>query len=313
MTRVNGQDQIEGALRGAIIALGNFDGFHLGHQAVAGRAMAIARELGAPAIIATFDPHPVRHFQPDAPPFRLTTLDQRERLFTAAGADAMMVYHFDGELAAVTASDFITDWLIHRAGARGVVTGEDFTFGKGRGGSTALLHAEGEKRGLIVETVGPVTDGEGVISSSRIRDALRDGDCALAARLLTRPFAIEGAVQHGAKLGRTIGMPTANIVLGTYLRPKYGIYAVRGRLPDGRLVNGAANLGIRPSFDPPVELLETFFFDFSEDLYGQTLEIELIAYLRPEAKFDSLDALTAQMQADCEQARQILADPPILA
>lgn len=313
MTRIHGQDRLDQSLRGGVIALGNFDGFHLGHQAVVGRAVALARELGCPAIVATFDPHPIRYFQPDTAPFRLTTLNQREHLFTAAGADAMMIYHFAQELAGVSGVDFIHDWLIQRAGARAVVTGDDFTFGKGRDGNVDLLHKEGEADGLIVETVAAVSDAEGVISSSRIRDALRDGDCATAARLLTRPFTIEGAIQHGAKLGRTIGMPTANMVLGNYVRPKYGIYAVRGRLPDGRVLNGAANIGIRPSFDPPIELLETHFFDFSGDLYDQILEIELIAYLRPEAKFDSLDALTAQMRADCDQARQILADYPILA
>lgn len=313
MTRVQGQDRLETRLRGGVIALGNFDGFHLGHQAVVGRAIELARARGCPAIVATFDPHPIRYFAPDAPPFRLTTLDQRERLFTAAGADAMLVYHFGAELASVTAPDFIVDWLIERAGVRAVVTGEDFTFGKGREGNAAMLHAHGERLGLTVETVAPVNDTDGIISSSRIREALRTGDCPTATRLLTRPFTIEGVVQHGAKLGRTIGMPTANIALGNYLRPRYGIYAVRGRLADGRILHGAANLGIRPSFDPPVELLETFFFDFSDDLYDQTIEIELIAFLRDEAKFDSLDALSAQMRADCDQARQILADRPILA
>jgi riboflavin kinase/FMN adenylyltransferase len=258
MTRIHGQDRLDQALRGGVIALGNFDGFHIGHQAVVGRAVARARALGCPAIVATFDPHPIRYFKPDAEPFRLTTLNQREHLFTDAGADAMMIYHFGEELAGVSGKDFIHDWLIERAGARAVVTGDDFTFGKGRDGNVALLHGEGEADGLIVETVAAISDDEGVISSSRIREALRIGDCATAAKLLTRPFTIEGVIQHGAKLGRTIGMPTANMVLGSYIRPKYGIYAVRGRLPDGRVLHGAANIGIRPSFDPPIELLETY-------------------------------------------------------
>ena len=156
------------------------------------------------------------------------------------------------------------------------------------------------------EAVAPVTDGEGVISSTRVRAALRAGDCATATRLLTRPFTIEGLVQHGDKLGRTIGYPTANLDMGEYLRPAYGIYAVRGRLDDGRVLDGAANLGIRPQFDPPKELLEPHFFDFGGDLYGQRLSVELIDYLRPEAKFDTLDALVTQMDADCARARQIL-------
>lgn len=297
-------------MRGGIVALGNFDGFHLGHQAVVGRAVALARAAGRPAIVATFDPHPIRHFRADAPPFRLTTLDQRQRLFAEAGADAMLVFNFGAELANVTASDFITDWLIARAGACGVVTGEDFTFGKGRGGNTAVLAEIGGAHGLTVETVGPVSEGAEIISSSRIRDALQAGDCETATRLLTRPFAIEGVVQHGDKVGRTIGYPTANIDMGSYLRPRYGIYAVRGRFADGRMVNGAANLGIRPQFDPPKELLEPFFFDFDEDLYGQVIEVELHAFIRPEGKFDSLEALTMQMAKDCETARTILTAIP---
>ena len=306
MMRLNGGNTVEGVLRGGVIALGNFDGFHLGHQAVVGRAVALAKARGVPAIVATFDPHPVRYFKPDVVPFRLTSLDQRQRLFEAAGADAMLVFDFNAELANVTASDFVTDRLIARAGASGVVTGEDFTFGKGRGGNTAVLAEIGGAHGLTVETVGPVRkDGE-IISSSRIREALQAGDCATATHLLTRPFAIEGVVQHGDKVGRTIGYPTANIDLGSYLRPRYGIYAVRGRLPDGRVLDGAANLGIRPQFDPPKELLEPFFFEFDEDIYGQVIEVELHAFIRPEAKFEDLDALTAQMDRDCTEAKAIL-------
>lgn len=293
-------------LRGGIVALGNFDGFHLGHQAVVGRAIALAKAHGCPAIVATFDPHPVRYFRPDTPPFRLTTLDQRERLFAAAGADAMMVFNFDQNLASVSAEDFIKDWLIGRAGARGVVTGEDFTFGQGKGGNVDILRARGAELGLNCEAVGPVSDENGTISSSRIRDALKAGDCATATALLTRPFAIEGIVQHGDKNGRKLGYPTANIDIGPYLRPRYGVYAVRARLADGRVVDGAANLGIRPQFDPPKELLEPHFFDFAGDLYGQTIEIAFHAFLRPEAKFESLDALMAQMESDCEAARAFL-------
>jgi riboflavin kinase / FMN adenylyltransferase len=237
-----------------------------------------------------------------------TTLDQRERLFAAAGADAMLVFDFGAELARVSAADFITDWLIERVGAAGVVTGEDFTFGQAKGGNVTLLRQLGGELGLICEAVGPVSDGAGAISSSRIRAALQSGDCRTAAQLLTRPFAIEGTVQHGDKNGRKLGYPTANIDMGSYLRPRYGIYAVKGRLPDGRLLNGAANLGIRPQFDPPKELLEPYFFDFSEDLYGQTIEVELHAFIRGEERFDSLDALCAQMARDCDTARGILAD-----
>ena len=294
------------SLRGAVIALGNFDGFHKGHQAVAGAALAWARAEGRPAIIATFDPHPVRFFAPDAPPFRLTTLDQRQELFGAAGADAMLVFEFDAALAATTAQSFVVDLLAGQLGAAGVVTGEDFTFGKGRGGNVAVLAELGAKCGLAARAVGPVSDEGEAVSSSRIRDALHAGDCATATHLLTRPFAIRGEVQHGAKLGRTIGYPTANLEMGSYLRPRYGIYAVTGMLPGGEVLRGAANLGIRPSFEPPIELLETYFFDYSGDLYGQTIEIALHHYLRGEAKFETLEALTAQMERDCALARELL-------
>ena len=306
MERLDGSSAVPERLRGGIIALGNFDGFHLGHQAVVGRAVERARAEGRPALVGTFDPHPIRHFVPDSAPFRLTTLDQRQRLFADAGADAMVVFHFDTALAALTADAFIEQLLIDSIGIAGAVTGEDFTFGKGRSGSVTVLRDAGAARGFSVDTVAPVTLDDAPVSSSRIRALLQQGDPRGAARLLTRPFAIEGIVQHGDKLGRTIGYPTANLDMGHYVRPAYGIYAVRGRLADGRVVDGAANLGIRPSFDPPKELLEPFFFDFSSDLYGQAIEVALIDYLRPEAKFDTLDALTTQMDADCARARQLL-------
>jgi riboflavin kinase/FMN adenylyltransferase len=304
--RLDAREAMPESLRGAIVALGNFDGFHLGHQAVVGEALDWARAEGRPAIVATFDPHPVRFFAPQVPPFRLTSLDQRLELFGSAGADAMLVFHFDAQLAATTAEQFI-HLLAHHLGAAGVVTGEDFTFGKGRTGSVEVLKTLGAERGLSARSVGPVSDAGEVVSSSRIREALKEGDCATATHLLTRPFAIRGTVQHGAKLGRSIGYPTANLDLGNYLRPRYGIYAVTGTLPGGLVVHGAANLGVRPSFDPPIELLEPFFFDWSGDLYGQEIEVALIHHLRDEAKFDSLEALTAQMERDCEQARGLLA------
>ncbi|MCM8729403.1 bifunctional riboflavin kinase/FAD synthetase [Hephaestia sp. GCM10023244] len=307
MERLDGGSAVPAALRGGIVALGNFDGFHAGHQAVVGRAVARARAEGRPALVATFDPHPARFFKPDLPPFRLTTLDQRQALFAAAGADAMLVFHFDAALAGLSADGFVRERLIAAIGAGGVVTGEDFTFGYKRGGDVRMLTEMGAALGFSVDTVGAVMAGGAVVSSSRIRDLLQAGDPRGAAALLTRPFAIEGAVEHGDKRGRALGYPTANVALGPYLRPRYGIYAVRGRLADGRVLDGAANLGVRPSFDPPKELLEPFFFDFTGDLYGQRLEVELIEFLRPEAKFDSLDALTVQMQADCDRARTILA------
>jgi riboflavin kinase/FMN adenylyltransferase len=312
MERLDGGAAVPPRLRGAIVALGNFDGFHLGHQAVVGRAIERARAEGRPAIVATFDPHPKRFFKPDSTHFRLTTLDQRQRLFAQAGADAMLVFPFDADLAGLSAHGFAQERLVERIGAGGVVTGADFTFGKGREGDVAALAELGRALGFSADMVPPVTlDGE-TVSSSSIREHLRGGRPRDAARLLTRPFAIEGVVEGGARLGRTLGYPTANMVLLNYLRPAYGIYAVRARLADGRQLEGVANLGIRPTIEPPLELLESFFFDFSGDLYGQRVEVALIDYLRPEAKFDSLEALKVQMDRDAAQARRMLTqDPPL--
>ena len=302
------RETVPESLRGAIIALGNFDGFHLGHQAVAKEAIDWARSDGRPAIIATFDPHPVRFFRPDVPPFRLTTLEQRQELYLAAGATAMLVFHFDGELAGTSAQDFITQVLLDGLGAHGVVSGEDFTFGQGAKGNVALLQGFGAEHGLMSRTVGAVIDHGRAISSSRVREALREGDPEEAARLLTRPFAVRGVVQHGDKRGREIGYPTANLTLETYLRPKYGIYAVTGRiLATGQELKGAANVGMRPQFEPPKELLEPYFFDFAGDLYGQEIEVAFHHFLRGEAKFDTLDELTEQMARDCDEARRLLA------
>lgn len=307
MERLDGGSVAPPHLAGGVVALGNFDGFHLGHQAVVGRAVALARRRGVPALVATFDPHPVRYFRPDAPPFRLTTLEQRERLFGEAGADAMVVFRFDDALASLDARAFTAERLVGRLRVAGVVTGADFTFGARRSGNVEVLRALGAEAGFTVETVGPVMLDGLPASSSRVREALRAGKPEEAARLLTRPFAIRGEVGHGDKVGRTIGYPTANVELGRYLRPAYGVYAVRGRLDDGRVLDGAANLGVRPMFDPPKELLEAYFFDFAGDLYGQVVEVELHAFLRPEGRFEGLDAMVRQMDADCARARALLA------
>ena len=303
MIRLDNTQPIPAELRGAILALGNFDGFHRGHQAVVGEALAWARAEGRPCIVATFDPHPIRVFHPDAAPFRLTTLGQRQDLFAQAGADAMLVFHFTREMAATSAEDWVRDMIAGHIGAAGVVTGEDFTFGRGGAGTPEWLRRVGATCGLQARAVAAVHDAQGPISSSRIRSALQAGDCDTATALLSRPFAMRGVVQHGDKVGRTIGYPTANIEAGQYLRPRYGIYAVTGQLADGRKLAGAANFGIRPTFDPPKELLEPYFFDFSGDLYGQEIDVAFEHFLRGEAKFDSLDALTAQMERDCDEAR----------
>ena len=294
-------------LAGSIVALGNFDGFHLGHQAVVGRAIQRGFHERRPVIVATFDPHPVRFFKPDVPPFRLTTLDQREALFAHAGADAMLVFEFGEELRSTSAEQFVTDLLGRRVGAAGVVTGDDFTFGKGRAGSTELLRRLGAAQGITAEAVAPVLLDGTRISSGRIREALEAGDTGLATRLMSRDFAVQGTVQGGDKRGRELGYPTANLVLSDYQRPRYGIYAVRVTLENGSEHPGVANLGIRPTFDPPQELLETHLLDFEGDLYGQKIEVALHAFIREERKFESVDALIGEMKRDEAEARRLLA------
>ena len=296
-------------LKGSIVALGNFDGFHLGHQAVVSRAIARAFHERRRAIVATFDPHPVRLFKPDVPPFRLTTLDQREALFAHAGADAMLVFEFDRKLAATDAEAFVADILARRIGAAGVITGDDFTFGKGRTGDVALLKALGAEHGVGAEAVAQVLlDGER-ISSGRIREELIAGNTGAATRMLSRDFAIAGLVQRGDARGRELGYPTANLELGDYQRPKYGIYAVRVTLDDGSEHPGVASLGVRPTFEPPQELLEAHLFGFDGDLYDRTIEVALHAYIREEEKFGDVADLVAQMRQDEAAARRLLALP----
>jgi riboflavin kinase/FMN adenylyltransferase len=279
----------------------------LGHQAVVSRAIARGFHERRPVIVATFEPHPVKFFKPDVPPFRLTTLDQRQALFGHAGADAMLVFEFGAELASMDAEEFVSEVLGKQIGAAGVVTGDDFSFGKGRHGDIALLKAVGEAHGIGAEAVAQVElDGER-ISSGRIREELVAGNIGEATHMLSRDYAIEGVVQRGDQRGRDFGYPTANVVLGDYQRPKYGIYAVRVTLDDGSEHAGVASLGVRPMFDPPEELLEAYLFGFDGDLYERTIEIALHAYIREERKFDGLEALTAAMREDEARARVLLA------
>jgi riboflavin kinase/FMN adenylyltransferase len=258
-------------------------------------------------IVATFDPHPVRFFKPDVPPFRLTSLDQREALFAHAGADAMLVFQFDKALAVTSSEDFVSEVLAGQIGAAGVVTGDDFTFGRGRKGDVLMLRRLGEENGIVAETVPPVLLGTTRISSGRIREALETGDLAAATRLLSRDFAVEGVVQSGDRRGRELGYPTANMTLGDYQRPRYGIYAVRVTLDDGSEHPGVASLGVRPTFEPPQELLETHLLDFAGDLYGRKIEVALHAFIRDEKKFDDIEALVAHMREDEAKARHLLA------
>jgi riboflavin kinase/FMN adenylyltransferase len=310
MQRLYHDELIPQAMRGAVIALGNFDGFHLGHQAVVNRAIALGFHLRRPVMVATFEPHPVKFFHPDVPPFRLTSLDQRLALFAHAGADAMLVFRFGAELAAMDADGFVAEVLVKRIGAAGIVTGDDFSFGKGRTGDVALLGRLCEAHGVIAEAVPQVVLDGRRVSSGRVRDALVAADPGAATRLLTRPFAVQGAVQRGdGRGGPELGWPTANLSLDDYQRPAYGIYAVRVRLEDDTEYAGVANLGVRPTFEPPVELLEAHLFGFEGDLYGRTIEVSLHHYIRAEEKFSDLRALAARMEEDAAEAKRLLGVP----
>jgi riboflavin kinase/FMN adenylyltransferase len=295
------------ALRGAAVAVGAFDGVHRGPQAVIAGARAAAERLGAPLGVVSFDPHPRRWFQPEAAPFRLMTADQMARALAPLGVDILYLLPFDGEMAGMSDADFADQVLAQGLGVRHAAVGFDFTFGKGRSGSPEALRAYGERLGFTVSVAERLDDADGLkLSSSAVREALKAGDMDRAAAILGRPFAIRGDVIHGDKRGRTIGVPTANIDLGDYMRPAYGVYAIRARLPDGRMFDGVASLGVRPMYALETPLLEAWLFDFDGDLYGQALDVQLIAWLRGEQTFDGLDALKAQIDRDAAAARAVL-------
>ena len=294
--------------KGAALAIGNFDGVHRGHRKVIADAARAAGALHVPLGVVTFEPHPRRWFNPAAQPFRLTTLDQQERVLADLGVERLHILPFDDELAELSDEGFAREVLAKGLGALHVAAGFDISFGKGRTGSPESLRRYGEAFGFSVSIAEPVGDGSGEkCSSSAVRQALRDGDMRRAASLLGRPYAIEGVVVHGDQLGRTIGFPTANISLEDYVRPAFGIYACRTRLADGREVASVGYVGRRPTVvDGVDERLEVHLFDFDEDLYGQTLDVELTDLVRGDRKFDSLDAMVAQMEYDAARARELL-------
>lgn len=297
--------------KGAAAAIGAFDGVHRGHQAVIASARSAADRLNAPLAVVSFNPHPRRFFQPEAAPFRLMSAAQMARALELLGVDRLYLLPFDVDMAAMTDEAFAVDVLAAGLGLTHASVGFDFTYGKGRTGSPEALARVGRQLGFSVEVTERIDDAGGLkLSSSAVREALHAGDMARASRILGRPFAIEGEVVHGDKRGRTIGVPTANVRLGDYMRPAYGVYATRTRLPDGRVIDGVANLGVRPMFEIAEPLLEVWLFDFAEDLYGQTIETELVALLRGEMNFDGLDALKVQIDADAAAARAVLSPPP---
>jgi riboflavin kinase / FMN adenylyltransferase len=300
-----------GAPRGAVVAIGNFDGVHIGHRAVIDAARGIAKAASAPLAVLTFEPHPRSVFLPGAPPFRLTPFRAKARLLAEAGIDDLFLLRFDRRLAARSAEEFVADLLVGRLGASHIVVGQDFTFGRGRGGNPALLQAMGARLGFAVTVLEPLADDDGKIcSASRIRRHLADGRPRDAAELLGRPWEIEGRVRQGDRRGRELGFPTANLGIADYLPPAPGVYAVRAAIEEGggpAWRDGVANFGRRPTFDGVDWRFETFLFDFAGDLYGRHLRVAVIDFIRPDLKFDGADALIRQMKDDAVRARAILA------
>jgi riboflavin kinase/FMN adenylyltransferase len=294
--------------RGAAIALGNFDGVHAGHQAVIASAREAATASGAALGVAVFEPHPRRYFKPDAPPFRLQTTRQRARALSEVGVEEVFEIGFDAAIANSTDREFAERVLRDLLGITHVSVGADFRFGKGRMGDVASLAALGAEFGFSVDAVAPVGGAE-KISSSMIRAAIERGDMAAARAALTRPWALEGEVARGFERGRSFGFPTANLALGDYVRPRLGIYAVRVDVGDGVLLPGVASVGVNPTTGAlPEPVLEAHLLDFSGDLYGRMIEVELIAFLRDEAKFDSISELKRQMTQDVIDARRALVE-----
>jgi riboflavin kinase/FMN adenylyltransferase len=295
--------------RGAVVALGNFDGVHLGHREVVARAGAIARDQGRSLGVVTFEPHPRSLFRPDDPPFRLTPLRPKAHALEALGVDLLYVLHFDQALSRKSAADFVSQILVGDLGIAHAVAGWDFVFGHKRGGDMKLLRDEGARHGFGVEEVHPIQGGGAVVSSTRVRELLQAGDARGAAALLGRPWEVDGHVLHGDARGRELGWPTANLELGEYLRPGYGIYAIRAAIDEPQPVwrDGVANLGVRPMWRTEQPLVEAHLFDFSGDLYGRVLRVQLVERLREEAKFNDIETLKAQIAQDAVNARSALA------
>ena len=299
--------------KGAVVAMGNFDGVHLGHRAVITAALQIARAHGRPALAVTFEPHPRRFFSPHTPQFRLTDETAKLRLLAGTGLAGAVVMTFDKARAGTSAPDFIHHELIERLGISGIAVGYDFHFGKGRMGSPSLLVNEAPRLGIEVDVQPHVDIEERPVSSSAIRMALAEGQIEDATKMLGGPWFVTGEVIHGEKRGRDLGFPTANIRLDNNCGLKHGIYAVRvgrGQGKDQARFDGVASFGRRPTFDNGAPLLEVFLFDFNGDLYGATLDVAFIGFIREELKFDGAEALVARMNDDSARARALLAASP---
>ncbi len=304
--------ELPAALRGAVAALGNFDGFHSGHQAVVGAAACLAAGRTAPLAVMTFDPHPAQLFRPGHPPFALASRDQKLAQLAAFGVDLAIVIPFTRDFANCSAADFVGTLLAQELQLAAVVSGYDFTFGHNRSGTTEMLPGLAEQFGMTAQVVGPVvTSGSAgqPISSSLIRQKLAQGAPRDASRLMGRWWCLQGIVLHVDKRGRLIGFPTANIALGAYLQPRAGVYAVRVHGAAARTLEGVANIGTRPTVNGTDTRLEVHLFDFSGDLYGKQLGVDIVEFIRPEQKFDGLDMLQAQIAVDGATAQKILRQP----
>lgn len=306
MLIVHGYRNVPPEARGAVLAIGNFDGVHRGHQALLRSATAVGRELGAPSGALVFEPHPREFFHPEEPHFHLTPQPQKLRLFERTGLNMTVVLPFDAGLAALSAEDFVKRVIVDGLGARHVVIGHDFFFGRKRGGTPETMRAAAADLGFGITIIPPVADDGEVFSSSAIRLRLAQGDVKGAARMLGRTWCTEGKVVGGARRGTGLGFPTANIPLPVGTALGHGIYAVRVNV-DGESHEGAAYLGTRPTYDNGMPVLEVFLFDFDGDLYGRVIEVEFVDFIRPDRKFDSSEALIQQMQKDVARARDILA------
>ncbi len=316
MIYVKNFDQIPAQIKGSVLALGNFDGFHRGHQVVVATAGRLAKRLNASLSVMTMEPHPRTFFAPDQEAFRITPATEKAQILAEFGIDSLLELPFGKATSSMTAEEFMQKILVDALDVKGVVVGYDYHFGQKRSGNVETLQAFGAEKGFEVVVVEPVSIGvEGaageVYSSTLVRQALKNGEVRRAAALLGHWWTHSSIVQKGDQRGRTIQFPTANLSFGDSIVPKFGVYAVRATVGEDQntIYSGVANIGVRPTFDKTDVLLEVHLFDFKEDIYDQSLNVEFVSFIRPEQKFDGLDSLKTQITKDCGVAKTVLADP----
>ena len=308
---IRGKHNLRADARGSVVTIGSYDGLHLGHQAIMKQVCEKSQELGLPSVAMVFEPHPHEYFSAESAPARLMTFREKVLAFCTAGIDRVCCLSFNEALRSLTAEEFVRQILVQGLNIKFLVVGDDFRFGRDRSGDYEYLHKAGEKWGYqVADTRTFEIDGERV-SSTRIRKTLEDADFALAARLLGKPYTLSGRVAFGQQLGQRLGVPTANVHLRRYRSPLQGVFAVRARLSDGRLINGVANVGVRPTINAVTKpILEVHLLDFDENIYGQRLVVEFVQKLRAERKFESVDLLREQIFADIDAARAYFSAEP---